>query len=220
MSAFASLVSNVSALKNKASEATAKLESLKSEGTTQINNAVSGVVHTTPPSVQSSEPLPPTVTATVSQSLTPSGTPPPDGGSPVVKPASQSPEPSGDKPPSISAGIDAAIKNVKEGEQKDEYCGEMTKAFISAFGKILENGNELPERALLAEFIQKQIKDYEVTLIPAIAKSLQISAQSQQYFLKKLGKAMDMKKKVGGGGGKAQSKKKLSKKKRKTRRQM
>jgi hypothetical protein len=121
--------------------------------------------------------------------------------------------------PSISAGMNEAIEKVKEGEQKDVNCGEMTKVFISAFGKILENGSDLPERALLVDFIKNQIKEYEATLLPAIANSLQISAQSKQYFLKKLGKAMAMKKNTRvSGGRKTQSKKKLSKKKRTTRR--
>ena len=115
--------------------------------------------------------------------------------------------------PSITAGMDSAIATLNAGEQKDVNCGEMTKALIAAFGKILETGSNLPERALLVDFIQNQIKEYEAKLIPAIANSLQISAQSQQYFLKKLSKAMDMKDmkknvKVGGGSRKAQSKKK------------
>jgi len=217
MSAFANFASNVSALKNKASEATATLESIKAAGLAKIDetkaaagNALS-VVQTPPPS----ESLPPTVTATGSQPPAPSGAPPPPGGgSPIVNPASQPPA------PSISAGLDNALKTVNDGEQKDEYCGEMTKAFIAAFGKILETGSNLPERALLVDFIQNQIKEYETKLIPAIAKSLQIDASRQQYFLKKLGKAMDMKKniRVGGGGRKTRSKNKPSEKKRKTRR--
>jgi len=120
--------------------------------------------------------------------------------------------------PSITAGMDSAIATLNAGEQKDVNCGEMTKALVAAFGKILEPGSDLPERALLVDFIQNQIKEYEAKLIPAIANSLQVSAQSQQYFLKKLSKAMDMKKniKVGGGSRKTRSKKKPSKKKRKT----